>query len=189
MASAAGRPAGPGDETALPLAGEAGLPVTPPGEQSSQHVDDLLLPGGALVELGAHLGETPACLLEPSGCLHAERVDRGAVGVDLDSEIGEITIARSGQVPGGCGVSANLLHAGFQRVGPGLEVGHFGHGQSPLARAEPPPLGRPGQPSPHTVMRGSARPVRYEISVRWARVLLATTEHAPKRGKPVRIRR
>ncbi len=95
-------------------------------------------PGGGLVELAAHLGEPAVDLLlqsvhplfepvEAPGGLHAERVDRRTVRVDLDAEVGQV--ADGGQVPCGRGVRGHLLHAGFQRGEPRFEVGRMGHGE------------------------------------------------------------
>jgi hypothetical protein len=65
-----------------------GLLVLVAGEQ----FNDLRHAGGGLIELAAHLGEPGVNVLfepvEAGSGLHAERVDRGPVGVDLDAEVG-----------------------------------------------------------------------------------------------------
>lgn len=75
-----------------------------------------------LVELRADLGEPGAHLLEPGGGLHAQGVDGLTVGVDLDGEIGEVTVTGGGEVAGrggvgdrGRGIGGDLLHAALHR--------------------------------------------------------------------------
>jgi hypothetical protein len=71
--------------------------------------------------------ETMVQPVETSGRLHAERVDGGAIRVDLDAEVRDVAVPRGRQVPSRGGVGGNLFHADLQRGNACLEFGLFRH--------------------------------------------------------------
>ena len=60
--------------------------------------------------------------VEPGGGLHAEGVDRLAVGVDLHSEVGQVSVARGGEVASRRRVGRHLLDTHLERGDPRLQV-------------------------------------------------------------------
>lgn len=111
------------------------------GQETVEQGHDVLLPGGGLVELPAHLREPgPHLVLEPVEARrgsHAEGVDGLPVRIDLDAEVGDIAVLGAGQAPGCGGVDPrslsvlpgssslgrHLLDAGLDRGEPRFGVG------------------------------------------------------------------
>src|SRR6185503_1966632 len=153
--------------TALPLV------VT---QEGVEQLDDVLVARRGSVEPPAHLGETPAGLgearahlgfqpvealvdpVEAGGGLHAQRVDRPPVRVDLEPDVGQVAVVRGGQVPRRGGVLSrgrrlrrHVLDARFQCGQAALGVGGLGH--EPSVPTRPPRRGRSAQPSQSTTAR------------------------------------
>jgi hypothetical protein len=125
-----------------------------------------------------YLGKPAADLLlepgEAGGRLFAQSINRRTVGVDLDAEIGKVTIARGGQMPGSRGVCGYLLDPGFQRGDAGLEIGRLRHTGS-VSRARPTRAGL-ASGRPRSAAHGAHNPDL--AALRTARIAAAIREGA-----------
>ncbi len=92
-----------------------------------EELHDLGHASSGLIEIGAHLGEPGAHLGEPCGGLHAQGVDRLAVGVDLDGQVGQIAVAGGGEVAGSGSIGGDFFHPGFERGKSRFELGRVRH--------------------------------------------------------------
>lgn len=100
-----------------------------------------------MVEPVLQMVESGFQLIGLASGLYPERIDRGAVRINLDPESARSPVACGGQVPGRRDVGGGLLHASLQRAEPGwTSKGRPQQGaHRPAGRAEPlmPGLGGP----------------------------------------------
>ena len=93
-----------------------------------------------LLKAPVHLLEAPVHQVELRAGLLAEGVDRLPVGVELETDIGEVTVVHGGEVPGDGGLLGDLLDPGLQPGDPDFVIGglaHAGEGSDRRLRAGP----------------------------------------------------
>jgi hypothetical protein len=115
----------------------------------------MLLSRSQLIELSPNLGKPVVDVLpevshimldtvETSRSLQTQSINSRPVRVDLDGKIGNVGIARSGQMAGGRGVCCYLSDAYLQRGNPRPDLGWFGHASQRTGARRPPPRVSPG---------------------------------------------